>query len=90
MKEFVKVTNDNQSVSFDIDHLRDIWFRTSYLLDRRQCGTELALERFRNYKNHDLKFNTLNFQGTFKSLGISPDRQKKIGNQRSNNQGKRS
>lgn len=75
----LKVTNHNKIYSFDIDHLRDLWFRTSYLLDRRQCGPELALERFRNYRKHELHFNFGSFQGTFKSLGISPSRQKKSG-----------
>jgi phosphoribosylformylglycinamidine synthase len=73
------VTNHDDFISFDIDHLRDFWFTTSYLLDRRQCGHDLAGERFLNYRNHELKFNIENFQGTFKSLGISPDRRKKSG-----------
>jgi phosphoribosylformylglycinamidine synthase len=73
------VTNDNNLITFDIDKLRDKWFRTSYLLDRRQCGTELALERFENYKNHELNINIADFIGTFKSLGITPERRKKSG-----------
>jgi len=73
------VTNDNKTITFDIDQLRDKWFRTSYLLDRRQCGTGLALERFENYKNHELNINTADFPGTFKSLGITPERRKKTG-----------
>ncbi len=73
------VVNHDDNISFDIDHLRDIWFTTSYLLDRRQSGHDLANERFLNYKNHELKFNMGNFPGTFKSLGISPDRRKKSG-----------
>ena len=48
------VTNNDHNVTFDIDNLRDKWFNTSYLLDRRQCGPELAKERFMNYKNHEL------------------------------------
>jgi phosphoribosylformylglycinamidine synthase len=32
-----------------------------------------------NYKNHELRINTGDFQGTFKSLGILPDRRKKTG-----------
>ncbi len=41
---------------FDIDYYRDIWFRTSYLLDRRQCGEELALQRYSNYKRFPLVY----------------------------------
>ena len=42
--------------SFDIDTLRDTWFRTSYLLDRLQSGEELALERYNNYKTQPLQY----------------------------------
>ena len=73
------VTNNNNSITFDIDKLRDKWFHTSYLLDRRQCGPELALERFQNYKNHELNIKVNDFTGTFKSLGITPERRTKSG-----------
>jgi phosphoribosylformylglycinamidine synthase len=73
------VTNNDTKVTFDIDKLRDIWFHSSYLLDRRQCGPDLALERFKNYTNHDLKIKLADFSGKFKSLGISPDRRTKSG-----------
>lgn len=41
---------------FDIDHLRDVWFKTSYLLDQKQTGNGLAKERFDNYKHHVLRY----------------------------------
>ncbi|WP_440133383.1 phosphoribosylformylglycinamidine synthase [Chitinophaga sancti] len=41
---------------FDIDHLRDVWTKTSYLLDQKQSGAVKAKERFDNYKNQPLKF----------------------------------
>ncbi|WP_121812164.1 phosphoribosylformylglycinamidine synthase [Mucilaginibacter kameinonensis] len=50
------VKNANGSWSFDIDHLRDVWTKTSYLLDQKQSGPEKARERFDNYKNHVLKY----------------------------------
>jgi phosphoribosylformylglycinamidine synthase len=73
------VTNDTKSTTFDIDRLRDKWFRTSYLLDRKQCGPKLALERFEYYKNHELNFDLKDFAGTLKSLGITPERRRKTG-----------
>jgi phosphoribosylformylglycinamidine synthase len=73
------ITNNDDKASFDINELRDKWFKTSYLLDRRQCGNENAIERFRNYKNHALNFNLLDFPGTFQSLGISPERRTQSG-----------
>jgi len=73
------ITKDSVLLQFDIDKLRDKWFKTSYLFDRRQCGPELALERYQNYKNHELNINLSDFGGTCKSLDINPDRRKKSG-----------
>ena len=73
------VTNNNETTTFDIDNLRKMWFKTSYLLDRRQTGQKLALERFENFDRHILNFELQGFDGTLKSLGISPERRKKTG-----------
>jgi phosphoribosylformylglycinamidine synthase len=73
------VKNNDNTLAFDINKLRDKWFRTSYLLDRRQSGPELALERFENFKNHELAFRLNDFAGTFKSLHITPERRRKSG-----------
>jgi phosphoribosylformylglycinamidine synthase len=71
------VSNDGDTYKFDINDLRGKWFLTSYLLDRRQCGPDHAKERFENYMNHELDFNIGSFTGSFKSLGISPEKRKK-------------
>ncbi|MNK01748.1 Phosphoribosylformylglycinamidine synthase [compost metagenome] len=47
----------SEALSFDVDHLRDVWFKTSYLLDKKQSGPVKAKERFDNYKNQPLKYN---------------------------------
>lgn len=47
---------DNAALNFDIDHLRDVWFKTSYLLDKKQSGPVKAKERYDNYKNQVLKY----------------------------------
>ena len=73
------ISNNRNKISLDIDKLRDKWFTSSYLLDRKQSGVKLALERFENYKKHELIFNIGEFDGTFKSLGINPERRKKAG-----------
>jgi len=60
----LEVKDASGSWSFDIDHLRDVWFKTSYLLDQKQSGTLKATERFENYKNHVLEYTfPLNFDG---------------------------
>jgi phosphoribosylformylglycinamidine synthase len=52
----ILIKNSSSQFIFDINQLRDTWFKTSYLLDRKQCGPALALERYSNYKNQPLKF----------------------------------
>lgn len=75
----LSISNGSFSEIFDINELRDIWFRTSYLLDRRQTPPDLAHERFINYSGHVLKYNMNGFRGTYRSLGISPSRRKRSG-----------
>ncbi len=40
----------------DITNYRDIWFKTSYLLDQKQTKNNKAQERFDNYKNQALNY----------------------------------
>ncbi|GEL10960.1 phosphoribosylformylglycinamidine synthase [Flavobacterium glycines] len=40
----------------DIAKYRDVWFKTSYLLDQKQSKNGTAKERFDNYKNQPLQF----------------------------------
>ncbi len=76
----LKIKNLNDEFSFDIDQLRDKWFKTSYLLDRKQCGEALALERFNNYKNQELSFKFNNdFSGKLSQYGIDKNRREKTG-----------
>jgi len=53
----MRVKNGAESHDFQVAELRDTWFETSWLLDRRQTADQLADERFRNYKKQPLKFN---------------------------------
>lgn len=64
-----------KTVCLDIDKMRDLWFKSSYLLDRKQSGETCAKERFENYKKQPLqvKFNA-NFQGKLSQFGLSADR----------------
>jgi phosphoribosylformylglycinamidine synthase len=75
----INIINHGEKLTFEIDPLRNKWFHTSYLLDRKQSGPRAALERFINYRNHSLRFNLGSFKGTFNSLGITPDRQRRSG-----------
>lgn len=53
----LELTNGTENFNFDVNELRDVWYKTSYLLDRKQSGEVKAKERFDNYKNQPLKFN---------------------------------
>jgi phosphoribosylformylglycinamidine synthase len=50
------VKDSGNSWNFDIENLRDVWFKTSYLLDKKQTKPALARERFDNYKHHVLRY----------------------------------
>ena len=65
---------------FDIDKLRDVWYKTSYLLDRDQSRNGCAAERFVNYAQQplEMKFNK-DFTGKLKQYGISADRREALG-----------
>ena len=61
-----------------ISEWRDLWFRSSYLLDKKQSGEKLALERFTNYKNQPLQYSfATGWEGKFANLGLDPFRTKK-------------
>ncbi|MDA3893282.1 MAG: phosphoribosylformylglycinamidine synthase, partial [Salinivirgaceae bacterium] len=65
--------------SFDMMQLRDVWYKTSYLLDRNQSGADLAKERFESYKNNTLSWNFKDFTGKASDLGIDLKRRAKTG-----------
>lgn len=76
----VNITKSNATYSFDIEELRDSWYKTSYLLDKKQCGEVLAKERFNNYKHQGLDFTFPSaFTGKYEQYGIDPGRKEKTG-----------
>jgi phosphoribosylformylglycinamidine synthase len=61
--EFFKIGTSTDSgnlefegLNFDIRQYRDVWFKTSFLLDQKQSKNGMAQERFDNYKNQPLKY----------------------------------
>jgi len=71
------IKTKSDELDFDIPKLRDIWYKTSYLLDQKQSGPQKAKERYNNYKIQPLhyKFPT-SFEGKkpiiIKTLGQRP------------------
>ncbi len=76
-----QASNLKSQITFDIDHLRDVWYKTSYLLDRRQSFNGKARERYENYKQQPLEMKfPRHFKGTLKHYGLNPDRWKETSN----------
>ncbi len=50
------VKNGGMELGLNITSLRDIWFKTSYLLDKKQTAKNLAETRYSNYKNQPLQY----------------------------------
>ncbi len=74
------VKKDGQEHVFDIDHLRDVWYKTSYLLDRRQSRNGCALLRYENYKEQPLDIRLpKGFRGLLRHRYLSPSRRKPSG-----------
>ncbi len=48
--------NHNDDFTFDVAHMRDVWYKTSYLLDHKQTANDLAKTRFDHYKQQPLQF----------------------------------
>ena len=76
----ILVSKDEALYQFGIDYLRDVWYSSSYLLDRKQSFNGKAKERFENYRQQPLEWNMLpNFNGKLSHYGLNPDRREKSG-----------
>ncbi len=74
------ISKDGELYHFDIDRLRDLWFKPSYLLDRKQSGEACAKARYENYKQQPIELvYPKGFKGTMESYGISADRRERTG-----------
>lgn len=79
-KRHIAVAKEKRTHLFDIDHYRDVWYDSSYLMDRKQSFNGCADDRLRNYKNQPLRFRLpAKFNGMLDSYGISADRREKSG-----------
>ena len=74
------ITKDGADYHFGIDYMRDVWYRSSYLLDRLQSGEECAATRYEQYKMQPLRFRIPDtFVGSTASLGLSATRTERSG-----------
>jgi len=76
----ILISKGDASYHLGIDFLRDVWYSSSYLLDRLQCNEDCAKERFLNYKQQPLqiRFNK-SFNGTLAEYGLTFDRKSASG-----------
>lgn len=74
------VTCGKKEYLLGIDYLRDVWFKSSYLLDCKQSGNACAKKRYLNYKKQPIKYRfPKGFDGKCATLGIDPHRRKPSG-----------
>ncbi len=70
-------TLDLGVLSLDIPKYRDIWYKTSFLLDQKQTKNGRAQARFDNYKNQPLQFTfPTHFTGKLPDIDQSKSRPK--------------
>jgi len=67
-----RIDFEGMDLNLDVEEMRDIWFKSSYLLDRKQSGESLAKERFENYKKQPLSYSfAKGWKGNFASSEIN-------------------
>ncbi len=66
------IINHNYSkIKLDIDYFRDVWYKTSHLLDNFQTKKDYSKLRFQNYKKQPLKYLfPKNFDGKISNLKL--------------------
>ncbi|MBU2938904.1 phosphoribosylformylglycinamidine synthase [Lacinutrix sp. C3R15] len=52
----LSIINNQEVFTLTVSRLRDVWFKTSFLLDQKQTANGLAQDRFNNYKNQPLQY----------------------------------
>jgi phosphoribosylformylglycinamidine synthase len=71
----VTISHQQKLLPLAIDELRDVWYKTSFILDSRQRPMKHAESRYNNYKKQELTYQfSPSFDGTFKRYGIDPRR----------------
>ncbi len=67
------IKKEKINFKLNIGKLRNVWFETSYLFDRKQTANGLAHDRFKNITKQDLQFHfNKNFNGKLKDFSNLP------------------
>lgn len=74
------IKQGKKHLSLDIDALRDVWYESSFLMDRHQTALPEAEARRDNYKQQTVSYKfPEGFSGKMKDLGLDPNRKTKSG-----------
>jgi len=74
------LNHGEETIHLNIDMLRDVWYKTSYLLDRNQSTARLAEERYKNYKQQPIRpVLPGHFTGKLAQYGLQTERKEKSG-----------
>lgn len=74
------VNHDGTERLIDIDYMRDVWYRSSYLMDCEQSGEAHAKARFENYKKQPIRYRfPKGFDGKLATRGITLGKHEKSG-----------
>ena len=74
------IKQGKKHLSLDIDALRDVWYESSFLMDKHQTALPEADARRDNYKQQTVSYKfPEGFSGKMKDLGLDPNRKTKSG-----------
>ena len=54
--DVLNIINQDDVFNMSVSHLRDVWYKTSFLLDQKQTANNLAEARYNNYKTQPLQY----------------------------------
>ena len=75
--EKVTIKNNEDTFSFDVSEMRDVWYKTSFLLDQKQTANGLAEARYKNYSQSPLVYKfPKHFKGKLPIIDASQPRPK--------------
>ncbi|SHH42406.1 phosphoribosylformylglycinamidine synthase [Winogradskyella jejuensis] len=75
--DVLSIINKDEVYTMTVSRLRDMWYKTSYLLDQKQTANGLAKARFENYATQplDYKFPS-KFDGVLKDYRVNSNKPK--------------
>lgn len=74
------IKQGKKHLNLDIDALRDVWYESSFLMDKHQTALPEAEARRDNYKQQTISYKfPEGFSGKMKDLGLDPNRKTKSG-----------